>query len=660
MARTTNRRYNSDPMRGWTIQDALELYDVHAWGSGFFTINRNGNVEVRPRGDRGPGIDLDELVTYLRGRGLRLPLLVRFSDILATRMRELCQCFESAIDEHQYAGRHRAVYPIKVNQQRHVVQEVIDFGRRHGVGLEAGSKPELLAILPIADTPDSLIVCNGYKDRAYMEIALLAQKLGRTPIIVLDRFHELDLALEVADELGIRPHLGVRAKLSARGSGRWVESGGDRSKFGLTADELILTVERLQGRGMLDCLELLHFHVGSQVTSIRAIREAVKEATRFYAGLVEMGAGLRYLDVGGGLGVDYDGSQTNFQSSMNYTNTEYARDVVSTIAEACEEKGVPHPDIITETGRAMVAHHSVLVFNVLGVNEVLPKSAPSIPHDDDHKVVHTLHETYQSISRKNAIEAYHDAVQAKEEALTLFNLGYLDLKTRSQCERLFWACCARILRLVQDMEYVPEELEGLERAMADTYYGNFSVFQSAPDHWAVKQLFPVMPLHRLDERPTRRGVFADLTCDSDGKLDQFIDRHDVKHVLELHPVNGSPYYVGIFLVGAYQEILGDLHNLFGDTDAVHVRLGEADRIEIEHLVEGDTVEEALGYVQFSKPELVERARRAIETALRDGRISVEESARLRRRYEEGLSGYTYLDVRDANQEVAVVGAKAAS
>ena len=647
-------------MRGWTIQDALELYDVHAWGSDFFTINRSGNVEVRPRGDQGPGIDLGELVTYLRGRGLHLPLLLRFSDILAARMRQLSQHFADAIVEHQYQGRHRAVYPIKVNQQRHVVQEVIDFGRAHGVGLEAGSKPELLAILPIADTPDSLIVCNGYKDRAYMEIALLAQKLGRTPIIVLDRFHELELALEVAQELDIRPHLGVRAKLSARGSGRWVESGGDRSKFGLTADELILTVEALRERDMLDCLELLHFHVGSQVTSIRAIREAVQEATRFYVGLVEMGAGLRYLDVGGGLGVDYDGSQSNFQSSMNYTNTEYARDVISTVGEACDEKGVAHPDIITETGRAMVAHHSVLVFNVLGVNEVLPKSAPSVPTEDDHKVVHTLHETYQSISRKNAIEAYHDAVQAKEEALTLFNLGYLDLRTRGKCERLFWACCARILRLMQDMEYVPEELEGLERAMADTYYGNFSVFQSAPDHWAVKQLFPVMPLHRHQERPTRRGVFADLTCDSDGKVDQFIDRHDVKHVLDLHPVNGSPYYIGIFLVGAYQEILGDLHNLFGDTDAVHVRLGESDRIEIEHLVEGDSVEEVLGYVQFSKPELVERARQAIEIALREGRISVEESARLRRRYEEGLSGYTYLDVRDANQEIAVVGAKAAS
>lgn len=647
-------------MRGWNIRDAIELYDVHAWGSGFFTVNTKGNVEVRPRGQEGPGIDMADLVTYLRDRGLHLPLLVRFSDILATRLQQLSGSFERAIEEHKYQGRHRAVYPIKVNQQRHVVQEVIDFGRGHGVGLEAGSKPELLAILPIADTADSLIICNGYKDRAYIEIALLAQKLGRTPIIVLDRFHELELALEVAQELDIRPHLGVRAKLSARGAGRWVDSGGDRSKFGLTADELLLAVDRLQSVGMLDCLELLHFHVGSQITSIRAIREAVQEASRFYVGLVQSGAGLRYLDVGGGLGVDYDGSQTNFQSSMNYTNDEYARDVVATVAEACEESGVPHPDLITETGRAMVAHHSVLVFNVLGVNEVLPSAPPPVPTEDDHKVLHSLHDAYTAVSRKTAIESYHDAVQAKEEALTLFNLGYLDLKTRGQCEQLFWAACARILRVVREMDYVPEELQGLERAMADTYYGNFSVFQSAPDHWAVKQLFPIMPLHRLNEKPARRGVFADLTCDSDGKVDQFIDRHDVKHVLELHPLAGAPYYIGIFLVGAYQEILGDLHNLFGDTDAVHVRLGEGDRIEIEHLVEGDSVEEVLGYVQFSKPELVERARRAIEIALREGRITVEESARLRRRYEQGLSGYTYLDVRDANREIRAVGAKAAS
>jgi arginine decarboxylase len=582
-------------MATWSVQDALELYDVHAWGSGFFTVNAAGHVEVRPRGNGGPGIDLEELVNDLQRRGLHLPVLIRFSDILATRIKSLCECFSAAIAEHQYRGRHRAVYPIKVNQQRHVVEEVVDFGRAFGVGLEAGSKPELLAILPIMDNPEAIIVCNGYKDRAYIEIALLAQKLGRTPIIVMDRFHELDLVIRVSQELGIRPHIGIRAKLSAKGAGRWVESGGDRSKFGLTADEIVDAVEKLRSADMLDCLELLHFHVGSQITAIRAIKDAVQEATRIYVGLVELGASLKYIDIGGGLGVDYDGSQTNFPSSMNYTNAEYARDVVATIMDACDERKIPHPDIVTETGRAMVAHHSVLVFNVLGVNQVLPHVHPAPPGRDDHKAVHSLYEVYQSISRKNLIESFHDAQAAKEEALQLFNLGYLDLRARGRCERLFWACCEKILRLAREMDYVPEELEGLERAMADTYYGNFSVFQSAPDHWAVKQLFPTMPIHRLNERPTRRGVFADLTCDSDGKVDLFIDRRDVKHVLELHPLqNGDPYYIGIFLVGAYQEILGDLHNLFGDTDAVHVRLGENDRVEIEHLVEGDSVEEVLG------------------------------------------------------------------
>ena len=639
-------------MTGWQIQDAIDLYEVHGWGSGFFSVNQAGNVEIRPRGEGGPTIDLKDLVDDLQGRGLHVPLLVRFSDILAARIRSLCECFGAAIQEHQYKGRHRAVYPIKVNQQRHVVEEVVDFGRPFGVGLEAGSKPELLAILPTMDNPDAIIVCNGYKDRAYIEIALLAQKLGRTPIIVMDRFHELDLVIRVSQELGIRPHIGVRAKLAAKGAGRWVESGGERSKFGLTADEIVAGVEKLRDAGMLDCLELLHFHVGSQITSIRAIKDAVGEATRIYVGLVEMGAKLRYMDIGGGLGVDYDGSQTNFPSSMNYTNQEYARDVVATILDACDAKGIPHPDIVTETGRAMVAHHSVLVFNVLGVNQVLRNGSPEAPGTDDHKALHQLFEVHQSITRKNLIESLHDAQAAKEEAIALFNLGFLDLRTRGRCERLYWSCCERILRLARELDEMPEELEGLARSMADTYYGNFSVFQSAPDHWAVKQLFPTMPIHRLGERPSRLGVFADLTCDSDGKMDQFIDRRDVKHVLELHPlVPGEPYYIGVFLVGAYQEILGDLHNLFGDTDAVHVRLGEGGRVEIEHLVEGDSVEEVLGYVQYSKAELVERARRAIEVALRENRITVDESARLRRRYDQGLSGYTYLEVKDASPEI---------
>ena len=643
-------------MHAWTVQDAIELYDVHAWGGEFVTVNRKGNIEVRPRGRQGPAIDLAELVTYLQDRDLKVPMLIRFSDILAARLRSLHESFTSAIEEHAYKARHRPVYPIKVNQQRHVVDEVVEFGKQFSVGLEAGSKPELLAILPTVEDPDALIICNGYKDRAYIEIALLAQKLGRTPIIVLDRFHELELATQVSRELGIRPHLGVRAKLSARGAGRWVESGGDRSKFGLTADELIEAVNRLRAVDMLDCLELMHFHVGSQITAIRAIREAVREATRIYTGLAEMGANLRYLDVGGGLGVDYDGSQTNFQSSRNYSELEYARDVIATVQEICDERGVRHPDIVTECGRSIVAYQSVLVFNVLGVNEVLPKNAPQQPGDEDHKVVTTLFDTYRTITRKNLIESYHDAMEAKEEATTLFNLGIVDLATRGHCERLFRSCCEKILRFARELDELPEELEGLDRNLADTYYGNFSVFQSAPDSWAVKMLFPILPIHRLTERPTRLGVFADLTCDSDGKVDQFIDRRDVKHVLELHPYTGEPYFIGMFLIGAYQEILGDLHNLFGDTDAVHVRLGEGGRIEIEHIVEGDTVHEVLGYVQYRREELVERARRAIETALREGRITVEESARLRRRYEQGLSGYTYLDVQDAAEELPLPNA----
>jgi arginine decarboxylase len=638
----------------WKIHDSAEIYDVHAWGGDFLSINPSGNVEVRPRGTGGPGIDLSELVEHLRHRGVNVPVLVRFSDILATRIENLCGAFNDAIAANSYRGRHRAIYPIKVNQQRHVVEEVLDFGRPFGVGLEAGSKPELLAILPIMDGEDSLMICNGYKDRAYMEIAFLAQKIGRKPIIVLDRFHELGLALEVARDLGIRPHLGIRAKLAAKGAGRWVESGGDRSKFGLTADEILEAVATLQQHEMLDCLELLHFHVGSQITQIRAIQEAVKEAARFYVGLTQMGAQLKYLDVGGGLGVDYDGSQTNFSSSMNYTELEYTRDVVATIAEVCDEKGIDHPDIITESGRAMVAHQSVLIFNVLGVNEVLPRGTAPQPGDDDHRVVHSLFQAYQSTTPENLIESFHDATAAKDEALALFKLGYLDLRERGRSERLYWACCERIFRHAQKLEFIPEELKGLERALADTYYGNFSVFQSAPDHWAVRQLFPTMPIHRLNEEPTRRGVFADLTCDSDGRIDRFINRREAKHVLPLHPPNQKPYYIGVFLVGAYQEILGDLHNLFGDTDAVHVRLGENDRIEIEHIVEGDSVEEVLGYVQYSRAELVERARRAIETALRKGTITVEESARLRRRYEQGLSGYTYLDVEDSNEEISVI------
>jgi len=629
-------------MRGWTVRDSLELYHVSAWGESFFSINEAGHVSVRPHGNGGDQIDLLSLVNDLEQRGLRTPLLIRFSDILASQVRGLSTIFQNAISEYGYRGRHRGVYPIKVNQQRHVVEEIVAYGAEHHVGLEAGSKPELLVALAILDTPDALIVCNGYKDRAYVETALLAQRLGRTPVIVIDRFAEIELVIKTSRELGIRPHIGVRARLSARGAGKWVESTGDRSKFGLTASEMVDAVERLRAEDMLDCLELLHFHIGSQITAIRAHKDALSEASRVFVGLHALGARPRLIDVGGGLAVDYDGSRTNFHSSKNYSTQEYANDVVAFVQRACDESGVPHPDIVTEAGRAMVAHHSVLVFDVLGVSEVPSGSEPAPVEENDPKVLHDLFEVGRSISKKNVQEAYHDAIQLKEEAATLFSLGFLDLHARARVERLFWTCCARILRVVRDLPYVPEDLEALEKDLADTYFANLSVFQSAPDHWAVKQLFPIMPIHRLREKPTRRGVIADLTCDSDGKIDQFIDPHDVKDVLELHPWTGERYYLAMFLVGAYQEILGDLHNLFGDTDAVHVTLSRDGGYVVEHVVEGDAVEEVLAYVQYDKQALVEKVRRTIEDPLRRGQITSEESARLRKRYEQGLEGYTYL------------------
>ncbi len=647
-------------MRGWTIRDSLELFNVASWGAGFFGINAQGHVEVRTRraedrsarsrseagaGDGrsqpGPSIDLLDLVRDLEHRGLRTPLLIRFSDVLASCVQSLGDAFDQAIAAYEYRGRYRGVYPIKVNQQRHVVEEIIQYGASQKVGLEAGSKPELLIALALLDTPEALIICNGYKDRAYVETALLAQRLGRTPIIVIDRFREIELVVKTARELGIRPHLGIRARLLSRGAGKWIESTGDRSKFGLSAVEIVDAVERLRAEDMLDCLEMLHFHIGSQITAIRAHKDALSEASRIFVGLHQMGATPTLIDVGGGLGVDYDGSKTNFHSSMNYSQQEYANDVVAFVQEACDESGVPHPDIVTESGRAMVAHHSVLVFDVLGVDELLSGKRPEPVGEGDPKVLQDLAEVWSGISKKNVQETYHDALQLKEEASTLFSLGYLDLRARARVERLFWNCCEKILRVVRELDYVPEDLAALEKGVADTYYGNFSVFQSAPDHWAVKQLFPVMPIHRLDEKPTRRGVFADLTCDSDGKIDQFIDTHDVKDVLELHSWTGAPYYIGMFLLGAYQEILGDLHNLFGDTDAVHVRLADDGHYVVEHVVEGDDVSNVLGYVQYDRRALIEKVRRTIEGALRTGDISLEESARLRKRYEQGLEDYTY-------------------
>jgi arginine decarboxylase len=632
-------------LRAWTVKDALELYNVHGWGREFFSINEAGNIEVTPAGVGSTRIDLKELVDDLRSRGINLPVLIRFSDILKSRVEQLCGSFQQAIAENDYKGAYRGVYPIKVNQQRHVVEELIEYGRPFNLGLEAGSKPELLVALALQENPEALILCNGYKDRAFIETALLAQKLGRRVIITMDRLGELDTILTASRDLDIRPVIGVRARLSTKGAGKWVESTGDRSKFGLTTAEMVETVERLRGVEMLDCLQLLHFHIGSQITNIRAVKDALREASRIYVELHALGAPMRFIDCGGGLGVDYDGSQTNFHSSVNYTLQEYAADIVSQVAEACNAKGVPHPDIVTESGRALVAHHSVLVFNVLGTNEILVSQIPESAAKGEPAVIQQLYETYAGVTRKNFQEAYHDTLQLKEEAITAFNLGFLDLKARARVEQLFWATCEKILKIVRDLSYVPDELEGLEKQLSDTYYCNFSLFQSLPDHWAVRQLFPTMPIHRLNKVPARRAVLADLTCDSDGKMDQFIDLKDVKHFLELHPPNGEPYYIATFLVGAYQEILGDLHNLFGDTDAVHVRL-DGDDYRVDHVVEGDSVTEVLTYVQYSKDDLISRVRRAVEAALRDKRLTMAESGRLLRRYEEGLEGYTYLTVSD--------------
>jgi len=645
MARAEKMALQSE-LRAWTVRDSAELYNVDGWGRGFFSINEAGNVEVTPAGPGSPRIDLKRLVDDLRSRGLRLPMLIRFSDILKTRVEQLAGAFREAISDNDYKGRYLGVFPIKVNQARHVVEELIEYGRRTDLGLEAGSKPELLVALALQDNPEALILCNGYKDRAYIETALLAQKLGRKVIIVVDQANEVDTIIQAARDLDISPVIGVRARLSTKGAGKWVESTGDRSKFGLTAAEMVDAVDKLRDAGFLDCLQLLHFHIGSQITAIRAIKDALREASRIFVELYALGAHMRYLDCGGGLGVDYDGSQTNFHSSVNYTLQEYAADIVSQIAEACDAKHVPHPDIVTESGRALVAHHSVLVFNVLGTNEMLVGGAPQHVSESEHRIIRSLFETWQGVSRKNFQEAYHDALQLKEEATTAFNLGVLDLKGRARAEQLFYATVEKILKIVREVEYVPDDLEGLERQVSDTYYCNFSLFQSVPDHWAVRQLFPTMPIHRLDRPPSRRGVLADLTCDSDGKMDQFIDLRDVKHFLELHQPNGEPYLIACFLIGAYQEILGDLHNLFGDTDAVHVRLDEDGSYRVEHVVEGDSVAEVLSYVQYSKQDLIARVRRATELALREGRLTPAESGRLMRRYEEALQGYTYLTVDD--------------
>jgi arginine decarboxylase len=639
--RLTPMETNAAPQKRWTIEESEELYRIQGWGDPYFAINAAGRITVSPKGLRGGSLDLYELVQGLMQRNLELPLLIRFSDILEDRIERLNSAFAKAIARYGYNGVYRGVFPVKCNQQRHLVENLVRFGKPYQFGLEAGSKPELMIALASLNTSGALLICNGYKDREYIETAMLGQRLGQTVIIVIEQIEEVALVIEASKHLGIKPIVGVRAKLSAKGIGRWGDSAGDRAKFGLTIPEIIQAVSDLGQADLLDSLQLLHFHIGSQISAISVLKDAMREAGQIYIELARLGANMKYLDVGGGLGVDYDGSRSNFHASKNYNTQNYANDVVAAVKDACSTAQIPVPTLISESGRAISSHQSVLIFDVLGTSEV-QFTQPQPLQENEHRIIRLLHETYTSIAPENVQETYNDATQFKDEALSSFTLGYLSLPERARAEQLYWACCHKIQQIVRQLDFVPEELEELEQIMAALYYVNLSVFQSAPDSWAIDQLFPIMPIHRLGEEPTKRATLSDLTCDSDGKIDQFIDLRDVKSVLELHDLKpGEPYYLGMFLNGAYQETMGNLHNLFGDTHVVHISLTPKG-YQIEHVVRGDTMKEVLGYVQYHTDDLIESIRQKTEAAIEDGRISVKESQLLLQSYEQCLSGYTYL------------------
>jgi len=645
-----NRKHN--PAQPWGIEDSLELYNVRAWGKGYFAINAAGHVVVRPDGTERREIDLYEVVEGLEARDLTTPVVVRFSDILAHRLKRLHDAFAQAIAENDYQNRYAAVYPIKVNQQRLVVEEVYRYGKEYGFGLELGSKPELLAVMAMTENaPERLIVCNGFKDDSYIEAVTLATRLGRTIIPVVENFDELGLILKHAQNYQVRPRIGVRVKLFSEGSGRWSASAGEKSKFGLFITEILEMFNVLKAHDMLDCLQLVHCHPGSQLQDIRRVKEAINELAHVYAELKLMGAGLQYLDVGGGLGVDYDGSGTNFASSMNYTLNEYASDVVYRVASVCNAREIPHPMIVSESGRAVAAYHSVLIFDALG-SSALDKFRVTGDRGEDYsgdeelpQPVQDLFEAYRAVSERRLVECYHDALTAREQVLQMFNLGLLSLEFRGLAERLYWATCAKIRDACRKAAHLPEELEDLESILSDTYFCNFSVFQSLPDSWAIDQLFPILPIHRLDERPTRTAVLADITCDSDGKIDHFVSLRDVKRTLELHELKaGERYYLAVFLVGAYQETLGDLHNLFGDTHVVHVRLHDEGGWWIEEIVKGDTANRVLEYMEYDVAELYPGIARDCERAVQEGRMSLTEAQGVKRFYENELNGYAYLEV----------------
>ena len=631
----------------WSIQDSAALYGLDRWGDPYFSINSRGHVSVQPQGERGGSLDLVDLVAELRGRNLGLPLLIRFDDILEDRLERLHAAFERAIAQYDYRGRYQGVFPVKCNQQRHVVEELVNCGKRWNFGLEAGSKAELLIALSLIDNPEALMICNGYKDQRYIQTAILARRLGRRPVVVIEQADEVKRIIDASKELGAAPLIGIRARLSSRSTGRWGSSVGEKAKFGLPVPEILSTVEALRDAELLGELRLLHFHVGSQINDIAVVKDALQEASRIYVELHKLGAPMGYLDVGGGLGIDYDGSRTATAASTNYSLQNYANDVVATVKEGCEPHGVTVPTLVSESGRAIASHFSVLVFNVLGTGGLPLATPPS--GDDEPLIVRNLRDTLEGIHTLGSAdvsrlqEAWNDALKFKNDALAAFRLGYLSLTDRSRAEQLTWACAAALVERLPDNSVMPDELQSLPAVLARTYYANLSIFRSAPDTWAIQQLFPLMPLHRLRERPKELGHFADLTCDSDGRLNRFVADGRSKPLLELHGLKpDEPYLIGMFLGGAYQEVMGNLHNLFGSTDAVHIRLAPGGDYQVDHVVRGDTNAEVLTAMEHNPETLLERLRVASEQSIRCNRLKISEARRLMDHLESSLRQSTYL------------------
>ena len=630
-------------MRKWRIEDTEELYNINGWGINYFSINEKGNVVVTPQ-KNGAQIDLKELIDELQIRDVAAPMLIRFPDILDSRIEKMSNCFKVAAKEYDYKAQNFIIYPIKVNQMRPVVEEIVSHGKKFNIGLEAGSKPELHAVIATNTNNDSLIICNGYKDEDYIELALLAQKMGRRIYIVVEKLNELRLIARIAKRLKIKPNLGIRIKLASSGSGKWENSGGDVSKFGLTSSELLEAMDYLSEQELTDCLKLVHFHIGSQVNKIRRIKIALREASQFYAQMCLNGFNIEFVDIGGGLGVDYDGTRSaNNESSVNYSIQEYVNDAISTMVDVSEKNNIPHPNIITESGRSLTAHHSVLIFEVLESASLPSWDDEEEPLENDHELVKELYSLWDTINQPRMLEIWHDAQQIREEALDRFSLGLLDLKTRAKVERLFWSIAREINQMAGKIRHVPEELHQLEKLLADKYFCNFSLFQSLPDSWAIDQIFPIMPLHRLDEKPDRSATLQDITCDSDGKIDNFISTRNLSHYLPVHKLKAKePYYIGVFLVGAYQEILGDLHNLFGDTNAVHVSV-DGDGYSIDQIIDGETVAEVLDYVQYNPKKMVRTVETWVTASVKAGKISATEGKEFLSNYRSGLYGYTYLE-----------------